>query len=34
VLDLAKVPELLAPAQQQRHFLALGAALRLEEKVL
>ncbi|MES2017254.1 MAG: agglutinin biogenesis protein MshI [Pseudomonadota bacterium] len=34
VLDLSKVPQLQAIAQQQRHFLALGAALRLEETVL
>lgn len=34
VLDLGKVPELHTPAQQQRHFLALGAALRFEETVL
>ncbi|UUZ49140.1 hypothetical protein LP420_01365 [Massilia sp. B-10] len=34
VLDLGKVPELQTPAQQQRHFLALGAALRFEETVL
>ncbi len=34
VLDLDKVPELLEVAQQQRCFLALGAALRLEEVVL
>lgn len=30
VLDLSKVPALRAPARQARHFLALGAALRLE----
>jgi MSHA biogenesis protein MshI len=34
VLDLSKVPELQAIEQQQRHFLTLGAALRLEETVL
>ena len=34
VLDLAKAPELQALAAQQRHFLTLGAALRLEEVVL
>jgi MSHA biogenesis protein MshI len=34
VLDLSKVPELQAIQMQQRHFLALGAALRLEETVL
>ncbi len=31
VFDLSKVPELAEVAQQQRFFLALGAALRLEE---
>ena len=30
VLDLSKVPALRTPAQQARHFLTLGAALRLE----
>lgn len=34
VLDLAKAPALKEPEQQQRYFLTLGAALRLEEKVL
>jgi len=34
VLDLSKVPELQAVEVQQRHFLTLGAALRLEETVL
>jgi MSHA biogenesis protein MshI len=34
ILDLAKVPELKGSELQQRYFLALGAALRLEEKVL
>jgi MSHA biogenesis protein MshI len=34
VLDLSKVPELRTLEQQQRHFLTLGAALRLEETVL
>ena len=34
VLDLSKVPELQAIEAQQRHFLTLGAALRLEETVL
>jgi len=34
VLDLGKVPELQAVEVQQRHFLTLGAALRLEETVL
>jgi MSHA biogenesis protein MshI len=34
VLDLSKVPELQALEVQQRHFLALGAALRLEERAL
>lgn len=32
VLDLSAVPELVAAAQQQKFFLALGAALRHEEK--
>lgn len=31
VLELGNVPELAAPAQQQRFFLTLGAALRQEE---
>lgn len=34
VFDLSKVPEILPPAQQQRYFLTLGAALRQEEKAL
>lgn len=34
VLDISKVPELKAPEAQQRHFMALGAALRHEEKLL
>jgi MSHA biogenesis protein MshI len=34
ILDLSKVPELKATDMQQRYFLTLGAALRLEEKVL
>lgn len=34
VLDLSKVPELQSLQAQQRYFLALGAALRLEEKTL
>ena len=34
VLDLSKVPELQSIDAQQRHFLTLGAALRLEETVL
>lgn len=34
VLDLAQAPDLKAPEQQQRYFLTLGAALRLEERVL
>ncbi|MES2318329.1 MAG: agglutinin biogenesis protein MshI [Pseudomonadota bacterium] len=34
VLDLSKAPDLRTPASQQRHFLVLGAALRLEETVL
>lgn len=31
ILDFTAVPELADPAQQQRFFLALGAALRMEE---
>jgi MSHA biogenesis protein MshI len=34
VLDCVKVPELASSDVQQRYFLALGAALRLEETVL
>lgn len=34
VFDLGKVPELADPAQQQRYFLTLGAALRYDEVVL
>ncbi len=34
VLDLSKTPELLGVEAQQRHFLSLGAALRLEEVLL
>jgi len=34
VLDCVKVPELAATDAQQRYFMALGAALRLEEAVL
>jgi MSHA biogenesis protein MshI len=34
VLDITRVPELKSPEAQQRYFMALGAALRLEEKVL
>ena len=34
VLDISKVPALEQPAQQQRYFMALGAALRHEVKVL
>ena len=34
VLDLSKVPDLLSLDAQQRHFLTLGAALRVEEVVL
>jgi MSHA biogenesis protein MshI len=34
ILDLAKVPELKSEDLQQRYFLALGAALRVEERVL
>jgi MSHA biogenesis protein MshI len=34
VLDCVKVPELASPDVQQRYFLALGAALRLEETAL
>ena len=32
VLDFSKVPELKKPEQQQRYFMALGAALRDEEQ--
>ena len=34
VLDISGTPELRQPESQQRYFLTLGAALRLEEKVL
>jgi len=34
ILDMSKVPELMAPDAQQRYFLTLGAALRHEEKTL
>jgi MSHA biogenesis protein MshI len=34
VFDFAKVPDLASVEVQQRHFLTLGAALRLEETVL
>ncbi|KAB2311577.1 agglutinin biogenesis protein MshI [Betaproteobacteria bacterium SCN2] len=34
VLDLSAAPALRQAEQQQRYFLALGAALRIEEKVL
>jgi MSHA biogenesis protein MshI len=34
VFELGAVPELAASAAQQRYFLALGAALRVEEVVL
>lgn len=34
VFDLSKVPDLVRPEQQHRHFLTLGAALRFEETVL
>lgn len=34
VLDLSKVPVLKSSAEQQRYFMALGAALRHEEKAL
>jgi MSHA biogenesis protein MshI len=34
VFDFARFPELKSPAQQQRYFMALGAALRVEEKTL
>ena len=32
ILDLSKVPQLDKPEIQQRHFMTLGAALRLDEK--
>jgi MSHA biogenesis protein MshI len=34
ILDIGKVPELKTPDMQQRYFLTLGAALRVEEKAL
>jgi MSHA biogenesis protein MshI len=34
IFDLGRVPELRSPANQQRYFMALGAALRVEEKTL
>jgi MSHA biogenesis protein MshI len=34
VLDLSRVPALLAPEAQQRYFMTIGAALRHEEKTL
>lgn len=34
ILDIAKVPELKSSDAQQHYFLTLGAALRVEEKVL
>ena len=34
VLDISKVPALEQPTEQQRYFMALGAALRQEVKVL
>lgn len=34
VMDISKIPELEQPSQQQRYFMALGAALRQEVKVL
>jgi MSHA biogenesis protein MshI len=34
VFDMSAVPELAAPERQQQLFLALGAALRVEEKAL
>lgn len=34
VLDFSAAPDLKEPQAQQRHFLTLGAALRLEEKTL
>ena len=34
VLDISRTPELRQPESQQRYLLTLGAALRLEEKVL
>ena len=34
VLDLSRIPELKNRANQQRHFMVIGAALRLEEAAL
>ena len=34
VLDFAQIPELATPVGQQQYFMTLGAALRVEEKVL
>lgn len=34
ILDLEKVPDLKDPAAQQRYFMTIGAALRVEETVL
>ena len=34
ILDFSKVPELYKIEQQQRYFITLGAALRLDEKKL
>jgi MSHA biogenesis protein MshI len=34
VLDISKVPDLQLPENQQHYFMALGAALRIEEKAL
>jgi MSHA biogenesis protein MshI len=34
ILDFSAVPELKSPDMQQRHFMSLGAALRLEEAAL
>jgi MSHA biogenesis protein MshI len=34
ILDIAKVPELKSLDMQQQYFLTLGAALRVEGKVL
>jgi len=34
VLDISKVPDLQLPEHQQHYFMALGAALRFEEKAL
>lgn len=34
IFDIGRAPELMSPVNQQRYFMALGAALRVEEKTL